>query len=190
MRQATSDRAPRPRARGCRASHPTRPGARRLVHVTVLLLVVAIAAAAVPFDAVVVDADRHLELRDEWRTEQSNTLSIVEVAEQMAVKQEVAYHLVRQGLLQTATAATHRRNQRVAMQQLQEFKTAYVWLRDLARGARTSPKHLRTLLDKEGIRPISGPDVDGCRQTLFRRACLQARPAILGTISLPEDVAT
>ena len=140
--------------------------------------------------SLVVDADRHLELRDEWRTEQSNTLSIVEVAEQMAVKQEVAYHLVRQGLLQTATAATHRRNQRVAMQQLQEFKTAYVWLRDLARGARTSPKHLRTLLDKEGIRPISGPDVDGCRQTLFRRACLQARPAILGTISLPEDVAT
>lgn len=140
--------------------------------------------------SLVVDADRHLELRDEWRTEQSNTLSIVEVAEQMAVKQEVAYHLVRQGLLQTATAATHRRNQRVAMQQLQEFKTAYVWLRDLARGAHTSPKHLRTLLDKEGIRPISGPDVDGCRQTLFRRECLQARPAILGTISLPEDVAT
>lgn len=140
--------------------------------------------------SLVVDADRHLELRDEWRTEQSNTLSIVEAAEQMAVKQEVAYHLVRQGLLHTTTAETRRRNQRVAMQQLQEFKTEYVWLRDLAQGAHTSPKHLRALLDQEGIRPISGPDVDGCRQTLFRRACLQARPAILGTISPSEDVAT
>ena len=140
--------------------------------------------------SLVVDADRHLELRDEWRTEQSNTLSIVEVAEQMAVKQEVAYHLVRQGLLHTTTAETRRRNQRVAMQQLQEFKAEYVWLRDLAQGAHTSPKHLRALLDQEGIRPISGPDIDGGRQTLFRRACLRASPAILSAVSLSEDVAT
>ncbi|WP_157282112.1 hypothetical protein [Thauera terpenica] len=140
--------------------------------------------------SLVVDADRHLQLRDEWRAEHSRTLSVMEVAEAMAVKQEVAYHLVRQGLLHTTTAETRRRNQRVAMQQLQEFKTEYVWLRDLAQGAHTSPKHLRALLDQEGIRPISGPDVDGCRQTLFRRACLQARPAILGTISPSEDVAT
>ena len=140
--------------------------------------------------SLVVDADRHLQLRDEWRAEHSRTLSVMEVAEAMAVKQEVAYHLVRQGLLHTTTAETRRRNQRVAMQQLQEFKAEYVWLRDLAQGAHTSPKHLRALLDQEGIRPISGPDVDGCRQTLFRRACLQARPAILGTISPSEDVAT
>lgn len=114
----------------------------------------------------------------------------MEVAEAMAVKQEVAYHLVRQGLLHTTTAETRRRNQRVAMQQLQEFKAEYVWLRDLAQGAHTSPKHLRALLDQEGIRPISGPDIDGGRQTLFRRACLRASPAILSTISPSEDVAT
>ncbi|KAI5915566.1 hypothetical protein [Thauera sp. 2A1] len=124
--------------------------------------------------SLVISADNHLQLRDEWRAKQSRSISVMEAAAHMAVKQEVAYHLIRRGLLQTTTTSgPRRRNQRVPIEQLQAFEAKYVWLRELALGAGTSPKHLRTLLEKEGIRPIAGPGIDGCRQTLFNRESLR-----------------
>jgi hypothetical protein len=112
------------------------------------------------------------ELRD-WhaRTHQApcSTLSIQDVAERIGVKQEVAYALVRSGLLPTVgmDAGTKRDGRGVTPSALETFGQRYAFARDLAKQLGRSPKAIVEKLRLLGLRPVCGPLIDGCRQILY-----------------------
>jgi hypothetical protein len=101
------------------------------------------------------------------RIESGEGLSIDQVAKELGLKQQVAYDLVRTGLLTTVDAGVLGR--RVTARGIEAFRATYVSLADLARHANCSP---RTLLARVGVAPVCGPTVDGARQYFFRRTDL------------------
>lgn len=104
-------------------------------------------------------------------TAQADEMTIPEVAVRLDVKQEVAYALVRTGLIASAVRRVGRRaEQRVALTALHEFGRRYAFCRDIARTLARSPKAVASFLAAEGIAPAAGPQVDGCRQLVFARA--------------------
>lgn len=109
-------------------------------------------------------------LRD-WHYKQftcSSSMSIPEVAEALKIKQEVAYALVRQGLIPTVKERVGARSlTRVWPKTIDAFKQEYVFGRDLAYEVGTSPKALADHLQRLDIRPVLGPSVDGSRQYLY-----------------------
>lgn len=112
------------------------------------------------------------ELRD-WhaRTHQApcSTLSIPDVAERIGVKQEVAYALVRSGLLASVgmEAGTKGDGRGVIPSALETFGQRYAFARDLAKQLGRSPKAIVEKLRLLGLRPVCGPLIDGCRQILY-----------------------
>jgi hypothetical protein len=57
---------------------------------------------------------------------------------------------------------------RVKSQELEDFTTKYQFGRDLATNFGTSSRAVATQLSSLGITPICGPDIDGCRQLLYK----------------------
>lgn len=110
------------------------------------------------------------KLRD-WHSRifgRSSSMSVLEVAEALQIKQEVAYALVRHGLIDTVKERVGARTvTRVWPKMLATFKQHYVFGRDLASAVGTSPKALADRLDRLEIRPVLGPSVDGSRQYLY-----------------------
>jgi len=98
------------------------------------------------------------------RIESGEGLSVDQAAKELGLKQQVAYDLVRAGLLRTTDAGVLGR--RVTARDLEAFSAAYVSLADLARESACSPRVLLTCI---GIAPVCGPAVDGARQYFFRR---------------------
>jgi hypothetical protein len=97
--------------------------------------------------------------------------TIPRVAALLCIKQEVAYSLVRSQLLRVNAHALGARNQQYVRQtELESFHTQYVFCRDLALQWKTSPRTIKSALDQAGVKPVAGPDVDGCRQLVYRRA--------------------
>jgi len=100
----------------------------------------------------------------------SSLITLMDAAERLRVKQEVVYALVRTGLLRTEVFKVGRRQCRgVNVADLGRFCAVYVFGRDLATDLNTSPRALSISLDRLGVGPVSGPDVDGCRQLVYRR---------------------
>lgn len=107
-----------------------------------------------------------------WRKEvrqRYSTFSVDEAAAELGVKQQVAYALVRSGLIKTVGSDKPIRIDRDA---LASFRHDYVSLATLAKSRKTSP---RRLLGELEAAPVCGPTVDGCRQYFFRRADLKGR---------------
>ncbi|OGB35321.1 MAG: hypothetical protein A3F78_11765 [Burkholderiales bacterium RIFCSPLOWO2_12_FULL_61_40] len=97
-------------------------------------------------------------------------LTIPEVSLRIGVKQEVAYALVRIGLLQTAMRKIGRRTeQRVPTDALKNFERQYVFGRDIAQTLGRSSRSITAFLASEGVEPIAGPAINKCRQILFER---------------------
>lgn len=100
-------------------------------------------------------------------------LKVQDVADILAVKQEVAYHWVRKGLLPSHEALEHgRRVRRVSVAELQAFQQRYVLGRDIARGCQISPREVMKRLHAAGVKAVSGPGVDDGRQVIFERAAV------------------
>lgn len=99
------------------------------------------------------------------RKKSSPGLSVDEAAQALGLKQQVAYELVRRGVLSSTHVAGHGR--RVFDGAIQSFRETYVSLAEVARSRGMSP---RTLLHDIGATPVSGPSVDGTRQYFFRRS--------------------
>jgi hypothetical protein len=99
-----------------------------------------------------------------------STLSIPDVAERIGVKQEVAYALVRSGLLPTVEmkVGTKRDGQGVTPAALEIFGQRYIFARDLAKHLCRSPKTVIEKLGLLGLHPVCGPQVDGCRQVVYQ----------------------
>lgn len=105
----------------------------------------------------------------------AHDMSVDQAAKALGVKQQVAYDLVRAGLLIAAHGEASR-GSRVTNENLSAFKATYVSLADLAQDAQRSP---RALLAEINVAPVCGPKIDGCRQYFFRRAEFQV--AFAGT---------
>lgn len=121
--------------------------------------------------ALVVEESELVTFLQRHREAKSKTISIVEAASRLTIKQEVAYHLVSRELLPPVAGNKDRRmNRRIAQASVEDFKGRYIWLRDLAGAVGTSPRRAKGLLDARGIRPITAPDIDGCRQILYAKA--------------------
>ena len=105
---------------------------------------------------------------------EGRTMSVVEAAAELGVKQEVAYHWVRNGLLATVTVdSPTETGRRVTEAALTAFRQEYVTGAEFAAKHRLSRKWAATHLVQAGVQAVSGPSVDGARQFLFRRADLE-----------------
>ena len=103
----------------------------------------------------------------EKRCESGVSLSVDEAAQWLGVKQQVAYDLVKQGLL--ATTKDELPGRRVPQASLEDFKATYISLAEYAGSLNRAP---RWLLQTLSVRPVTGPTIDGSRQYFFRRSDL------------------
>ena len=111
---------------------------------------------------------------DVWVSKEPSSksaMTVPQVAVRIGVKQEVAYLLVRRGLLKsTVRREAARPVSLVSEAQLRQFNATFVWGRELACLLGKSPKAAAAALIAAGITAASGPGVDGGRQLLFSRA--------------------
>ena len=99
-----------------------------------------------------------------YRATADQTLSVDEAARFLGVKQQVAYQLVRTGLLKSVKE--YAAGQRIHKSNLQSFQKNYISLAEIAIQQKISP---RAALKAMKIKPACGPTIDGCRQYFFKR---------------------
>lgn len=92
------------------------------------------------------------------------TFSVDEAAKRLGVKQQVAYHLVKVGLLHSIQ--TKHAGKQITKDALVQFNHQYVALSVLAKQQLTSPV---TLFKSIKAKPITGPQIDGGRQYFYLR---------------------
>ena len=100
----------------------------------------------------------------EKRFSEKKGMSIDAAAKRLGVKQQVAYCLVRRGLLGSMDGG--KLGRRVLDEHLKLFSESYVSLKELARTYQVSP---RAMLRRILVAPASGPAIDGNRQIFFQR---------------------
>lgn len=112
----------------------------------------------------------------EWllmrRSEARQDFSVDAAAKALRVKQQVAYDLVRLGMLRSTTFGIL--GQRVSAGDVEYFQRTYVSLASLASEARRSP---RALLAELAASPVCGPTINGARQYFYRRAEIVTQPS-------------
>lgn len=99
-----------------------------------------------------------------YRRASGSKMTIDQAAQRLGLKQQVAYDLVRRGLL--ATVEDHSRGRRVQIEAIEAFRSTYISLAEISRHLQHSPKWV---LKNARATPVTGPSVDGCRQYFFRR---------------------
>lgn len=111
---------------------------------------------------------------NEWQTAlapRDRCMTIVEAAQDLGVKQEVAYHLVRCGVLSFTIATRQKKRFRViSPDALDAFRQRFVSSVEIAQQWNTSPTTVVHILLDANVRPVVGPSIDGCRQYFFDRA--------------------
>ena len=126
----------------------------------------------------VVDHGKVDEVLKGNRIQTATDLTLVEASIRLGVKQEVAYALVRGGLLQSHQLKIGRRVVLLtSTQALETFSQNYAFGTELAAMLHTTPKMLVSQLERKGIRPAAGPTVAEslCRQYCWHRtATLQS----------------
>lgn len=118
----------------------------------------------------VLNAARARQLIDRGRSKDQEKWTIPQVAEMLNIKQEVAYFLVRQGLLATKTEVIGRREAAIVTRdELDAFHARYVFARDLAKRQKTSSRSLQSRLAEINIHPVVSPMLGACRQVIFEQ---------------------
>lgn len=92
-----------------------------------------------------------------------SVLTLQAAAELLGLKWEQVRHLVRRGLLDGKETG-------IPVAAVHAFGKEFVAASELARERRTSPRALMERLRAKGIRPATGPGVDGGRKAFYRRA--------------------
>ena len=101
-----------------------------------------------------------------WRT-------IPEAALAMGLKQQVVYHLVKNGCLAHSTKTLRGRRIRcIKNSEAEKFSQTYIPASKIAGALKTSPKQVIRTLAAQGIDPTTGPHIDGNRQCFFKCALL------------------
>lgn len=98
-------------------------------------------------------------------------MTIPEVSKVLKIKQEVAYHLVKKGLLKFILEQDSF-ILLIKLSSLDEFMKTYVPGIELSRQLNTSPKHLAEILSSKSVFPVTGLVVDEGRQNFYRRDSL------------------
>lgn len=94
-----------------------------------------------------------------------SALTLTQVAERLAVKDEVVSHLLRIGLLQAEVRLLGRRRCRVVTEKaLAGFQSRYVTLAALAQQAGIGSRGAVSWANSQGLCLVTGPGVDGSRQ--------------------------
>lgn len=113
-------------------------------------------------------ADMELAVTDAVRLPEDG-MTAQAVARRLAVKEEVAYQLIRCGLLKSYDYHVNGRAIRLVTESgLRDFQQNYIPLIDFARCRRTSPNAAFRWLSKHGFHAVTGPAVDGMRQYFYR----------------------
>ncbi|USX08862.1 hypothetical protein [Paraburkholderia fungorum] len=113
--------------------------------------------------------------RDEflnWHRQQCcvGGMTVPEAAVHLHVKQEVAYHLVKSGLLRERVAVRGRRSATlITSDAVSDFEQRYISSAELAAAMSLSVGRVVAVLSDHGVLPICGPKTDGSRQNIFRR---------------------
>ncbi len=103
------------------------------------------------------------------------TMSTDQASAVLGVKQEVAYHWMRRGLIASVQGTTQtEKGSRITQDGLDAFRKDYVTGTEVARKFGLRARWVSVKLALNGVQPVSGPQVDGCRQFLFRRAEVEA----------------
>lgn len=105
-----------------------------------------------------------------WRRVDRLSMTVDEAARCLKVKQQVAYQLVKAGLLPACN--DRRKGWQVTMDGVNHFRQEFVSLADLARECARAP---RWLLENLSAAPVCGPTVDRTRQYFYRRVDLLSR---------------
>ncbi|MEJ1979050.1 MAG: hypothetical protein WDN49_25915 [Acetobacteraceae bacterium] len=92
-------------------------------------------------------------------------MSVDNAAHVLGVKQEVAYHFVRRNILQGGSY--------INGEALSAFQAEYVTGTEIAVKHGLRARWVSVKLVELGVEPVCAPQVDGCRQYLFRRADLE-----------------
>ncbi len=98
----------------------------------------------------------------------SSQYTVPALARMLKVKQDVAYHLINQGFIESSSRG--RIGRVVGEKAINSFKGRYVLGRDLASQLGVSPKSLAASLSVKGINPVSGPGIDRGRQLVYLRS--------------------
>ncbi|OAZ15257.1 TniQ family protein [Thalassospira indica] len=115
------------------------------------------------------DTDFRAFLYNEKRTIKW-AVTIREASRMLGLNEEATRHLVHKGLLETTSVAIDGRLRRqVSLDAIERFNATYVSASSLAARNDTSAKTVVIKQKEFGIRPVTGPEVDGGRQYFFRR---------------------
>jgi hypothetical protein len=118
------------------------------------------------------------EVSDYARRQRCNqigkTYSAPEAAKLLGVGKDVVYFLARKGILLSRNGVGERYSDLLISQDgLNEFNSTYALPAKIAARLGTVSGHLTSLLKTRGIRPVSGPHVDGGRQYVFMKSDLE-----------------
>lgn len=101
------------------------------------------------------------------------TYNAPEAAKVLGVGKDVVYFLTRKGILGSRNSMGERYSDLLISQGgIDDFNSTYVLPAKIAAQLGTVSGHLTNLLTTRGIRPVSGPQVDGGRQNVFRKSDL------------------
>ena len=125
----------------------------------------------VPVGAAVLSAAEARQWLLDHRVAARQDYSVDEAAKVLGIKQQVAYDLVRSGLLRSTTGGVL--GHRVSAANIERFQATYVSLASLANEGRRSP---RALLVELSATPVCGPAIDGARQYFYRRSEVETQP--------------
>ncbi len=104
-----------------------------------------------------------------------STMSAQVVAQVLSIKEEVAYHLIRSGLLpHDVYRVNGRAIDLVTKDDVVKFRSTYISLVDIAKRWNISPKAALRRLSERGVDAITGPSVDRSRQYFYRVADVSA----------------
>ncbi|WP_143048360.1 hypothetical protein [Burkholderia sp. WP9] len=123
----------------------------------------------------------------DWHRQQCcvGGMTVPEAAVHLRVKQEVAYHLVKSGLLKGRVAAHGRRSVTlITPDAISDFEQRYVFSVELAAALSLSVGKVVAVLSDHGVSPICGPQTDGSRQNIFRRRDVELASEALNALNV------
>ncbi|WP_255443408.1 helix-turn-helix domain-containing protein [Comamonas sp. Z1] len=101
----------------------------------------------------------------QWEQSHMQDMSIATAARILGIKEQVAYELVRSGLLhEHRMPSSHSR--RIAKASIEHFQNTYVSAVEIGKKMHMSTK---LLIEHLNVQPVAGPHVNGCRQYFLNR---------------------